>query len=49
LTSPSQTILAVDPTVSVMVFEDRGSGFAARIDGSERRPIPTQNGQVIFY
>jgi hypothetical protein len=45
----TQTILAVDPTVSVMVFEERGSGFAARIDGTERRRIPTSVGWVIFY
>jgi hypothetical protein len=48
-TSPTQSILAVDPTVSVMVFEDRGAGFAAKIDGTERRRIPTSDGFVIFY
>jgi hypothetical protein len=44
----TQTIFAVDPTVSVMVFEDREGTFAARIDGTERRRIPT-DGFVIFY
>ena len=45
----TQTIIAVDPTVSVMVFEGGNGKFAARIDGTESRPIPTPNGQVIFY
>jgi hypothetical protein len=48
-TSPTQSILAVDPAASVMILEDRGVTFAARIDGTERRRIPLPSGFLIFY
>jgi hypothetical protein len=44
---PIEQIRAVDPTASVMIFENGGL-FAARIDGTERRQIELP-GLVLFY